>query len=185
MGRFKKFEKKHGAPTQCVKSPAAIVKAYEGKLPDELLRNWEDRGWCAYGEGFLWTVNPDDYKAILAQWLNKSKGAYAFMRTAFGHIIYWDGENAQLLDVLGGDVSLLFHTMNLNFDGVLCDDDYLDAVLKQDLFKEALPKLGPPERDECYGFHPAIALGGPGTADTLRKVKLREHLALLAQIGRS
>jgi integrase/recombinase XerD len=46
----------------------------------------------------------------------------------------------------------------------------------------ALPILGPPQRDECYGFHPAIALGGPGAADTWKRVKLREHLALLAQL---
>lgn len=183
MSQFKQFEKKHGRPAQCVKPPAATLKAYAGKLPDELLQYWKETGWCAYSDGLLWTVNPDDYKAVLAEWLEKPTGAYAFVRSAFGHIIYWDGENAQLLDVLDGVVAELAFSMNLTFNAVLCEDSYLDAVLKRDLFEEALPKLGPPARDECYGFHPAIALGGPGTADTLRKVKLREHLALLAQVA--
>jgi hypothetical protein len=115
--------------------------------------------------------------------LEKPTNAYAFMRSAFGHVIYWDGENSQLLDVLDGVVAELAFSMNLTFNGVLCENSYLEAVLKQDLFEEALPKLGAPQRDECYGFHPAIALGGSGTADTLKKVKLREHLSLLAQLA--
>jgi hypothetical protein len=58
----------------------------------------------------------------------------------------------------------------------------LDDVLDQKLFQKARKKLGPIEYDECYGFEPAIALGGPGTLSTLRRVKLREHLSLLAQL---
>ena len=35
--------------------------------------------------------------------------------------------------------------------------------------------------DECYGFFPPRSMGASGPED-LRKVKLREHLAILAQV---
>jgi hypothetical protein len=34
-----------------------------------------------------------------------------------------------------------------------------------------------------YGFVPAIALGGPGTLNTLQKVKTIEHLTFLSQLS--
>jgi hypothetical protein len=52
-----------------------------------------------------------------------------------------------------------------------------------DLFEEALKKLGPLKPDEMYGFVPAIALGGPGTLNTLQKVKTIEHLTFLSQLS--
>jgi hypothetical protein len=182
MSAFDQFKKKHGPPAQCEKAPAASVAAYAGKLPDELLAEWTETGWCAYAGGLLWTVNPDEYKDILKEWLDDATNVYAFIRTAFGSIIYWDGEAAHYLDVLFGDVSLLFHNMELNFNGVLCDDQYLDDVIRRQLFVAALPRLGAPARDECYAFQPALALGGDESADNLQRVKLRQNLALLAQL---
>ena len=55
-------------------------------------------------------------------------------------------------------------------------------MLKASLFERARELLGPPERDECYAFEPALALGGPGTLETIRRVQLREHLGILAQL---
>jgi hypothetical protein len=54
------------------------------------------------------------------------------------------------------------------------------------IYLDTLPlhRLGSPERDECYAFASALALGGAGTSDTLQKVKLREHLAFLASLVR-
>jgi hypothetical protein len=182
---FERFRQKHGAPTQCQKITDQDLVFYEGKLPSDLLTIWAQDGWCSYGNGLLWTINPSEYTEILKDWIHRSDEVNAFMRTAFGSIIYWDSQLAYFLDVLSGDVSTLFDTMDFNFDGALSDENYLDAVVRQKLFKEALPRLGPPERDECYAFVPALPLGGSGTSDTLQKVKLREHLHLLAQLMNS
>ena len=42
-------------------------------------------------------------------------------------------------------------------------------------------RLDEPAFDECFGYVPLLALGGPETADHLEKVKLREHIALISQ----
>lgn len=66
----------------------------------------------------------------------------------------------------------------------LCDKEIAEKILRVSLYQEAVARLGPPARDECYAFEPALALGGPGTADTLRRVAVREHLGILAQLIR-
>jgi hypothetical protein len=182
MSSFDKFKKKHGPPSQCEKVSASSLKAYAGKLPGELLEEWKQTGWCAYGDGLLWTVNPEDFADILPDWIENAEGAYAFLRTGFGGIYYWNGSEANYVDVLFGGVWSLFDTMELNFNEMLCDDTYLDDVIRRQEFKEALPRLGAPARDECYAFVPAIALGGAVESENLERAKLREHLAILAQL---
>jgi hypothetical protein len=179
---FERFKKKHGRPTKCQKVNEKDIKNYTNKLPDDLLTFWTENGWCSYGNGLLWTLNPAEYTETLKDWIKNAEEVHAFMRTAFGSIIYWDGQLAHFLDVVSGDVSTLFDTMDFNIDGALRDDKYLDAVVRQKLFREALPRLGPLERDECYGFVPALPLGGSESSESLQKVKIREHLHLLAQL---
>ncbi|WP_082116290.1 T6SS immunity protein Tdi1 domain-containing protein [Hymenobacter terrenus] len=41
--------------------------------------------------------------------------------------------------------------------------------------------LGEPAYDECFGYVPLLALGGPETMEHLEKVKLREHIFLISQ----
>jgi hypothetical protein len=50
-------------------------------------------------------------------------------------------------------------------------------------YRQALPRLGPPARDEVYAYVPTLALGGAEDASALQKVKLREHLSFLAQLS--
>lgn len=182
MSSFDKFKQKHGPPSQCRKVSAASRAKYAGKLPDELLAEWEQFGWCAYSDGLLWTVNPDDYEDILPDWLDDADGAYVFLRTAFGGMYYWNGSEASYIDVLFGGVWPLFPTLEMNLDEMLCDDTYLDDVVRRREFEQALPRLKPPAWNECYSFVPAIALGGAIDANNLERAKLREHLAILSQV---
>jgi hypothetical protein len=45
MSYLDEFKQKHGPPTDCVKVPEASLKAYNGRLPDGLLAEWEENGW--------------------------------------------------------------------------------------------------------------------------------------------
>lgn len=94
----------------------------------------------------------------------------------------WRDDEVQYLHVHYGRVGRLIDDVELFFNSSLCSDRYLDKVLWRDLYRKAIRRLGRPEADQCYAFEPALALGGKPTASTLRKVKLREHLGLLAQL---
>ena len=45
----------------------------------------------------------------------------------------------------------------------------------------AVQTLGPLRFDECFGYAPLLGLGGSRRAEHLRKYKLREHIAFIAQ----
>ena len=51
------------------------------------------------------------------------------------------------------------------------------------LFKKALKKLGPLNSDEIYAFEPALSIGRLPKIENLVKVKMIEHLAMLAQLA--
>jgi hypothetical protein len=90
-------------------------------------------------------------------------------------------KEARYLDILTGDASVVFNRMSAFFETLMLDDEYIEDVLRQDLFKPAMAKLGTLHADECYGFLPPLAMGGSESVDALKRVKLREHLAIAAQ----
>lgn len=51
------------------------------------------------------------------------------------------------------------------------------------LFKKAIKKLGRLNPDEMYAFEPALSIGGTPRIENLVKVKMIEHLVLLAQLS--
>ena len=179
---FEKFEKLHGVAQDVQAVPADVIESYRGRLPDDLLAEWQATGWCSYADGFLWLVDPSQFDVVLTDWLPDASGHLVIMRTAFGGLIYWDGADAAYLDVTRNDTTPIFDEMDWVFNGTLCRKPFLDDVMDRDYFLEALPRLGKAAADECYGYFPPRAMGGDGTPDTLQKVKLSEHLAFLAAL---
>jgi len=182
MSQFSGFVKRHGPAAKCRPAPPATVDAYRNRLPEALIAEWEESGWCAYANELIWLTNPDDLMPPLKQWLGQSSAAIPFARSAFAHVFVWDGDTAHMLDPKYGRLTRIINKIELVFNFVLCRKPYLEDVLNEKLFRQARKKLGPLAYDECYGFEPALALGGPGTLDTLRVVKLREHLSILSQL---
>ena len=181
---FAKFNQLHGPPCHCQNVPEEVITRYQALLPAPLITHWVEIGVCGYANGLLWLVNPLSVDDLLNVWLEPSwESAVAFARTAFGDIILWHQGRAYYLDVLNGRISALTRNLQILFDYTLLKDSYLAQVIGRERYQKALPRLGPVLHDECYAFVPALALGGSGAASTLQKVKLREHLYLLAQLA--
>jgi hypothetical protein len=182
MSNFEDFQSTFGPATDCTKADEASLKVFSSDMPVELVDLWRSEGWCSYGGGLLWTVDPRDFEDILDEWVDLEDGkAHVFLRTAFGHLYLWYDGDAYSLDVQRADLSRVSDDIATVFT-VLTDEDVQELMLRRDIFRQVRKRLGPPARDECYAFVPAIPLGGPGTAETVQKVKLQEHLHLLAQI---
>lgn len=58
-------------------------------------------------------------------------------------------------------------------------DGELDNKLSIKQYKAAIKKLGDLEYDECFGYVPLLALGGKESVNNLKKVTIREHIAMI------
>ena len=185
----------------CQPVDAATLQKYRSILPQRLLGYWKDFGFCGYGEGLFWTVNPADYEDILALWLADTplwerEKYHVIARTAFGEL-YVIGEeslddtiiNPHYATILPGDPAdkILNEEEKDRYIGIFFGTQTLESLNFSDqndtpLFKRALKKLGPLTHDEMYTFVPALAAGGIADIEHVQKVKIHEQLALLAEL---
>jgi hypothetical protein len=173
--------------------PLSSIERYRGKLPDQLLGYWAEHGWCGYGDGIFWIVNPQEYEGVVTSWLEGTKyeqrDAYHLIaRSAFGDLYLWGektGASLKITSVLSrsvfDDFEITSEEMDRELQGFLLSRN-VDSNDYGDLFQPAKKKLGTLRHDEMYGFVPALMFGGPDTLDHLEKVKAVEHLILLSQI---
>ncbi len=190
---FARFLEKFGGPVDRQEVPASSIERYRGKLPNQLLEYWAEHGWCGYGDGIFWIVNPQEYDGVVASWLEDTKyeerDAYHLIaRSAFGDLYLWGektGASLKITSVLSrcvfDDFEITIEEMDRELQGFLLSTD-VDSNDYGDLFQPAKKKLGTLRHDEMYGFVPALMFGGPDTLDHLEKVKAVEHLILLSQI---
>jgi hypothetical protein len=177
------FERMYGPPQDCVRLDDAELQSRTARLPSDVLDEWRGSGICSYGDRLLWFTDPEQLADVLEEWLEafELESGAVFLRTAFAHLYVWSDGRVCSIDVHNGGFSRVTDDLDLFFS-LLTDDDLRGRILRVPLYEEVRRRLGPPERDECYAFVPALALGGPGTADSVQRVKLREHLGILAEL---
>lgn len=181
------------APIGRQEVPVSSIEHYRGKLPNRLLEYWAEHGWCGYGNGIFWIVNPQEYDGVVASWLEGTKFEkldvyHLIARGAFGDLYLWGEKNGSLLTITS-----IFSRCDLARSNVTAEK--IDLALEsfilsrnvdsndfEGMFDQAIEKLGALNHDEMYGFVPAVMLGGPHTIDHLQKVKAVEHLMLLSQL---
>ncbi|WP_448089221.1 GAD-like domain-containing protein [Pseudomonas azerbaijanoccidentalis] len=190
---FPRFVEKFGGAIDRREVPLSSIDRYQGKLPKLLLEYWADHGWCGYGDGIFWIVNPQEFKGVVASWIEgtylQGRDTYHLIaRSAFGDLYLWGEKTGFSLKITSVLSRCVIHNFEINCEEL--DRELQDFLLSMDvdtndygeLFKPAKKKLGPLRHDEMYGFVPALMLGGPDTLDHLEKVKAVEHLTLLSQI---
>lgn len=190
---FALFLETMGKPILRQEVPPSSIERYRGKLPNKLLEYWREHGWAGYGEGILWTVNPQEYEGVTASLIEgtslENRDSYhVIARGAFGDL-YLCGENtgfsvkilAQISRYRGSDYELTATEMDREVQSFFLSKEKT-SVDFDDMFESAKKKLGVLQHDEMYGFVPALAFGGPCELANIEKVKTLEHLMLLSQI---
>lgn len=180
--QFTKFNQKHGSGMKCRKIPNEKIKLYKDKLPENILLEWNNSGWCGYSDGLIWIVDPCNFHNILEDWIGESQSSFVFARTSFGDMFVWQESSVWHLSPMYNEHFRITSMIEILFEVTLCSDEYLTDALNMELHKKAVDRLGILNYDECYAFEPAIALGGSGTLDNIRVVKLLEHLNFLYQL---
>jgi hypothetical protein len=173
--------------------PPSALEDYKDKLPNQLLTYWQDHGWCGYGGGLFWMVNPKEYEDVVAYWLSgtdfETRDTYHLIaRSAFGELYLWGEETGSVLTItayasryIDGAYSSTDEERDAKIQGLLMW--VLTEGIDLDLFEAARETLGTLAPDEMYGFVPALMLGGPAKLANLQRLKADVHLILLSQLG--
>ena len=164
------------------KVPLDLIDAYRDKIPEQIIRIWEEYGFGNFMDGFLRTIDPNAFRNIVKRAYFMGTESIPVFATAFGDIIVWE-ENAYLtvLRFRHGTFSIMAKGFGCFLED-LKDDEYVEEFFRPRNYRIALQKQGSLRYDECFGYVPLLCLGGPEDADRLRKVKLLEHLELILAI---
>lgn len=191
---FSVFLEEFGNTIERREVPVSSIQRYRGTLPDQLLEYWSEHGWCGYGDGIFWMVNPQEYNGVVASWLEGTAletidNYHVIARSAFGDLYLWGEKTGASLKITSVLSRYRVHNsiyvgdkMNKGVKAFMASKR-VDTNDYGDLFKPARQKLGQLGPDEMYGFTAAIMLGGPDNLEHLAKVKIVEHLMLLSQIS--
>lgn len=160
-----------------------LIKEYEEKLPVEVIDIWREYGFGTFYNGYLKVINPNDYQELLERSYFRGDVSIPIFATAFGDLITW--EKNQFIGIVQyryGENHIIADGFEFFMDDVKdgeLDEEYLS--IRQ--YNAAVKKLGDLEYDECFGYVPILALGGKESVNNLKKVKIREHIAIITELA--
>lgn len=165
-------------PTSAV--PPSTIARYEATAPPELVALWRQQGAGLIGDGFLRVIDPDRALSMLNGVVSLAANAVPVFTTALADVVVYVEPAFHILRFRYGTIDFLaFDTRSLLAD--VQDEPFLDEMLGRRPYAAAVAELGVPGPDECFGYAPLLALGGPEDPSHLHRVGLWEHLALIAQ----
>ncbi len=165
------------------KVPSELNDAYQGKLPEQIIQIWKEYGLGSFMDGFLRTINPNEFQDILQRAYFMGIKSIPVLVTALGDMIVWeDNTYLAILRFRHGTFSIMEKGCNYFLDDLI-DDGYKEEFFKPQNYYIALQNQGSLQYDECFGYVPLLCIGGSEDADRLKKVKLLEHMELILSIG--
>jgi hypothetical protein len=182
---FKKFEifiQQHPKKISEEFLPEKTLKKIAKEIDEPYSDFLREHGVAGYDNGFIWSVDPYEFTDQITNWKLNKKTDHIIARTAFGDLFLWTGRKVMMVQVnynkiaeYGGDsIARLYDISFLN-------PRAMTKMFYKDLFDKAVKKLGPLKPDECYGFVPALPLGGKEDVKNLQKIQLKPYLEMLSQ----
>lgn len=190
------YEKFLSLNTECARQAVdkAFIAKYANTAPKELVTLWQEVGLGIFCNGVFRIVSPDDYQDFVDTYI-EDKDRYfeyslPFMTTAFGDVFVWvkdifqNREYAIFINVRSGNWSIITSRIDLLFSLYMADEKWLKKFfdLKVTDFSKLTDKLGIPKVDECFGYVPALALGGSKSLKNVQIVKMLPYIEIIAQM---
>lgn len=151
-------------------------------VPESHIRLLKEHGVCRIDGGFIQLDYPPDMKDILPKWNFTDEHYEIVAHTALGDYFVWTGEDFLMADVNNGEVFDVSPKPEFFYNYFLDDKKYLSQAHYRDQALGAIRQLGPLKEDEALAFVPYLIMGGNPQEEALEKVKLKEHLDILAQL---
>lgn len=196
---FKYVVEKHGAPDKSAPLNSHELQSLVEVLPEHLVGLYQAYGRCILRKGLLQVCHPVDLKEILKLVLKSDldinhENSHAFAYSPFGDIYFYNHRyGCGSIELLSGKIfnneltssaeisPFIDNTVFMPFS---LSDESLDFTdhLGKPLFKKSTKKCGELNIGECYGFVPALGLGGEPDISNVCRLKAPEYFAIIAQL---
>lgn len=159
-----------------------LIEKYSTVLPEELIGMWRQYGFCSLMDGYFRVIDPDDYQELLNETYFRGKISIPILSTAFGDVVTLEeGEYIGIVKYKYGTFSIITKYFDL-FLSNLNEAFFIDKYFEIPQYVEAKNRLGELAQDECFGYVPLLGLGGSEKVENLKKVKTREHIAVISHL---
>lgn len=179
-------------------APKEVIEKYKNMyqgqsyFPEELIWIWENMGFGVYEDSFLQIVNPDEYDFVFEYIDKLLEPTVVWGVTALGNLLVWEGNDNwtiapdegnrysfidvnELKDSVDSSRVDVFLNILVNDEEDLTEDFAAKPYLQ---IKGKLPKL---EYGQCYGYVPALALGGTKSNKNLKVVDTKSYIDIIGQ----
>ena len=179
-------------------APKEVIEKYrnmyqgQSYFPEELIWIWENMGFGVYEDGFLQIVNPDEYEFVFEYIDKLLEPTVVWGVTALGDLLVWEGNDNwtiapdegnrysfidvnELKDSVDSSRVDVFLNILVNDEEDLTEDFAAKPYLQ---IKGKLPKL---EYGQCYGYVPALTLGGTKSNKNLKVVDTKSYIDIIGQ----
>lgn len=159
----------------------SLVEKYRPLLPEKLISLWQEHGFGTMAGGYLKVVNPEDFEQQLKEVYSPVyKNPVVMFATALGDLVIWENNYTVLLNLRHGISKVIESGFKYFLEDVL-DKDFVNDELDGTQYTAAKDQFGALAFDECFGYVPLLGLGGAEEVKNLQKVKIREHISIIAQ----
>ncbi|MBC1722148.1 T6SS immunity protein Tdi1 domain-containing protein [Listeria seeligeri] len=157
-----------------------IIKKYQDRVPKEISEFWKEYGFGTFFDGYLKSVNPENFEEILRLGSQRFQDGIVLFATGMGDLIIWSDNYVRVLNFRYGIIDTVMSGFTFFFEDV-SDIDFRVEELKWSPYPQATELLGAIEYNECFGYLPILGIGGAEKVENLEKVQLIEHLQLIIE----
>ena len=193
MARLTFTERNINSYKKAVDVPKELIEKYAQVLPEKLIDIWKSMGFGIYEDGFIQFVNPEEYEFIFEYVDKLLEPSIIWATTALGDLVMWEGNKGWTISPEEGNRNVLINVRQCNSHVIGEMDFVLDFVLGDEHgikdksyfaskpFLDNKSKLPPLEYGQCYGYTPAIALGGSASSKNLKVVDVKTYINIIGQ----
>lgn len=167
----------------------AFLAKYANTAPKELITLWQEVGFGTFYNALFRLLPPEEFIFWDDAYIGESgqiKPQIPFMITAFGDIFVWvydtclNESYVAYINIRKGTWKIGASNVKILFNVRILSNTCI-KMFDLEMFPALVSKLGRLEEDECYGYVPALALGGDNDIDKVERVKFVPYIDLICQ----
>lgn len=177
MTTFRSFD-------QVAPIPEETIARFAGQVPAEVVELWRAQGAGIVGDdGFFRVADPARAASMLEGVLGLPDESTVLFTTALGDVIVHANGLYLVVKSRFGAIDIVEGRSFDELVALIEDPAQRDVAWEWQPYPDARERDGVPGFEQCFGFVPLLALGGPNDASHLQLGGLYEHLALIAQLA--